>query len=281
MGGTPRLWCVGHIMIFTMSHSPYLSIIFVNYQSAWALSLALQSLFSLELEWHLFEVIIINNDKREQRVLEHLATLFPLRIFQNNQNSGFGQGANSALLFAQGEVLGFLNPDIRWREANIGKIVEFFRKQPTPTILGLPLLTSEGEHDPLSYGEAPNLLTLLQNNLLPLGLPRKNTLRRPLDWVSGGALFVPKASFSFLGGFDKNFFLYFEDVDLCLRAKKLGINITLSSFGGITHAGGKSFSSRALQKRHFYMSQNRYYKIHRPVLEWHILRFFHRFFSFV
>lgn len=270
-------------MIFTMSHSPYVSIIFVNYRSIWSLSLALQSLFSLESERALFEVIIVNNDKKERQVLERLAIVFPVRIFQSNQNIGFGQGANEALFFARGEVLGFLNPDIKWQEASLEKLSDFFQKQSIPTILGIPLFDEKMKRDFDSYGEAPNLLLLLQNNLLPIRFFKKNDskMKKSLDWVSGGALFLPKKTFSALGGFHKDFFLYFEDVNLCLRAKKNGVTIALSPFGRVIHVGGRSFRSQSLQKKYFYTSQSRYYKTHRPWLEWYIVRFLHRFFHLV
>ena len=65
------------------------------------------------------------------------------------------------------------------------------------------------------------------------------------DWVSGGAMMVRRNVFEKIGGFDERYFMYFEDVDLCLRAKKLGYKVAVNPKVRIFHESGKSFASEA------------------------------------
>ncbi len=259
-----------------MAPSPYFSIVSVNYRSVWALSVFLGSLFATEKE--LFEVIVVNNDPRETRALQHLATLFPIRIIETGENSGFGQGANDGVSLAQGKVIGFLNPDTEWQNPFLARMRDFFEKQSTPAVVGVPLFTKSGTRELWSSGSAPKLSQLMWN-ALPLG----QSLQPPttLDWVSGGSLFLPKELFSSLSGFDKDFFLYFEDVDLCVRAKQGGAMVLGAPFGAVTHSGGRSFSSRAEQKRRYYASQVAYFQKHRPKREYLFVRLFHQVFHSV
>lgn len=271
-------WCVEPIMIFPMTPSPYFSIIIVNFRSFEVLTSSLRALFSLEGEEGLFEVIVVNNDESEQRAVEQLAGVYPLRILESGSNVGFGQGANSAVSLARGQVLGFLNPDTEWQETCLVRLREFYQKQSKPVIVGIPLTNEVGVPESWSKGFAPSLWRLMYNNM-PWKWHQEGRLI--LDWVSGGSLFLPKELFLRLGGFSQDFFLYFEDVDLCVRAKQLGASVMTAPFGRIWHSGGKSFSSHSQKKRSYYTSQITYFRKHRPVGEYLFVRFFHRFFHHV
>ena len=80
------------------------------------------------------------------------------------------------------------------------------------------------------------------------------------DWVSGGALMAKKDLFLDLGGFDGNYFMYFEDVDLCLQAKKKGWKIVVHPEAKIFHKSGQSFSCNRKKKKYYYDSQAYYIK---------------------
>lgn len=263
-------------MIFTMT-SPYISLIFVNYQSALSLSLALKSLFSLERDRTLFEVVVVNNDALESRVLQEMSRLLPFRLIENDANHGFGQGANKAVSAATGTIVGFLNPDTLWQEASLSQLKDFFLNQTAPTLLGFRLLDADGEEEAWSAGQSPWLGSLLWNNTLQKFIPRQPSYDEPLDWVSGCGLFLPKSTFLSVGGFDEKFFLYFEDVDLCVRAKKHGAVVVRDPRFTLMHRGGKSFSTRSSQKKNFYISQKVFFKKHRSPFEFFVLQLLHRF----
>lgn len=258
-----------------MDKHPRISLIFVNYHSTWQLSLALESLFSIEGESVHFEVIVVNNDKREESALRHVAKQFPFRLISSPSNVGFGQGINMGVAEASGEIVGFLNPDIAWQQPILSRVGDFFQSQ-EPSILGITLVGRDGEQEPWSNGVAPSLWELFRNNIVPRTLARALSPSESLNWVSGGGLFLKKSSFQDIGGFDEQFFLYFEDVDLCVRAGKQGMKIVCRPELTLQHLGGKSFSRLASQKKHFYVSQLRYFAKHRPALETFCLRVLHR-----
>ncbi len=255
-----------------MTANPKITLIFVNYRSLWYLSLALKSLFSKESDWSCFEVIVVNNDQRERTALNQLSQHFPFQILSPLENSGFGGGVNYGVKRARGNVLGFLNPDTQWPGEQLHEIYPLFLRESFSGIVGLTLMDKKGGKEQWSSGRVPTLLRLLKNNFLPFHFFR----HFPVEWVSGGGLFISKDTFQDLGGFDERFFLYFEDVDLCLRAKERGAPIIQDPRYTLLHQGGKSFSSRKHQKRIFYRSQEQYFKKHRPRFEFFIVHFWHR-----
>ena len=185
------------------------------------------------------------------------------------------RSANQGAFAAQGKIVGFLNPDILWQEQALVRVWEFFASHSPLTILGFTLLDETRETERFSGGKLPHLGQLLEHNLLPERFSQVDTSRDALDWVSGCGLFIPQKTFLLLGGFDKDFFLYFEDVDLCLRAKKHDIVVIREEYFRLLHRGGKSFSSHQKQKRNFYASQLTYFRKHRSRKEYAILKILH------
>jgi hypothetical protein len=75
-------------------------------------------------------------------------------------------------------------------------------------------------------------------------------------------MFIRKELFEKLKGFDENFFMYFEDVDLCRRVRNLGYKILYYPEFIIKHFGGKSFDSKKEQQELYYKSQDYYFQKH-------------------
>lgn len=251
-----------------MDTYPKISLIFVNYRSACYLTKALESLFSIETEEGLFEIIVVNNDSSENELLLELNQKFSFLLIQNNKNNGFGSGNNSGVKQAQGNILGFINPDVIWTGECLRQIGQLFNEKKGMGILGMTMLDEEGKEEKWSAGKSPSLSRLFQNNIFPRKYsPAKDRKISFFDWVSGGALFIQKNTFSLVGGFDEQFFLYFEDVDLCKRVQAQGLSILRHVNLSLIHLGGQSKRSTHLQKQQFYASQKKYFKKHRPIWE--------------
>lgn len=262
---------------FFMDTDPRLSLVFVNFRSAKRLALALASLFEKEGSAPSFEVIVVNHDETEEAELGLLEKQYPFTL-THAENKGFGAGANLGARMARGALLGFLNPDVLWRAPFLGRVVSALERD-SRKIVGITLVGQEGKIEPWGEGKAPTLLELCRNNLSPL---RTRRLLAPadLDWVSGAALFVSQETFQSVGGFDEAFFLYFEDVDLCVRAKQEGVLISRDKESRLFHQGGASFVSRSEQKQFFRRSQEQYFTKHRPHFEVRLLRALHAFLRF-
>lgn len=262
-----------------MNAKPAISLIFVNYRSVRYLAKALESLFSFERDQRLFEVIVVNNDASESKDLAILKQSFPFLLLESEDNIGFGSGNNRGAAVAQGDILGFINPDVLWTGTYLCPIEQFFSREKRIGVLGLTLLTEDKHPEAWSVGMAPSIFRLVQNNLFPLkqAFWKKAGLSFP-DWVSGGALFIRTEIFSEIGGFDERFFLYFEDVDLCSAVRKRGLAVACDPAFSLIHLGGKSKHSKTLQKQHFYASQQKYFDKHRPGWESKLLSALHTFF---
>ena len=237
-----------------------LSIIIVNYKSRVYLEKCLGAIFSkIELGEN-FEVIVVNNDAEEELV--DLTLIFPkIKVKQNKNNRGFGSGNNLGAKAARGEVLLFLNPDAELVSTDISTVLGEFEKNNEVGIVGSRLLTKNNAVQKWSAGREITFLQILKNNL---GWKEKlsSEKKQEVAWVSGTAMFVRKNLFEALRGFDCRFFMYFEDVDLCLRARKLGKTVLYFPAFSAVHYGGKSYREKEAQKEHYYQAQDYYFQKH-------------------
>lgn len=252
-----------------MTALPTISLIFVNYRSLWALTRALESLVIQEKEAPSYEVIVVNNDEREAHALTTLAKQFSFRLLQTPKNEGFGAGVNRGVAQAEGAVIGILNPDTRFREPLLRRIYSLLTESPQ-AVYAPTLVRPLGEREADSFGLAPTLARILGHHL---GLQRGDTASP--DWMSGAALFLKKERFVSLHGFDPKYFLYFEDVDFCLRAKAAG-SLLVRLPETLVHLGGQSFPSRRVQKVYYYQAQRRYFETYRPKMEARCFRWLQR-----
>jgi GT2 family glycosyltransferase len=230
---------------------PKISCIYVNYRSAALLRESLHSLVLCEPEG-LYEVIMVNNDISEKEDLQELQQEFPQVTVLISENKGFGAGANKGALEARGDLLFFVNPDTRWNDPFFSWAEKQFLEDAYLGALGIKVCLPSGEEEPASWGEALRLRTLVGSR------------QKRLDWVSGAAVFVSREAFFSVGGFDERFFLYFEDMDLCVRLGQSGYDIQRSSHHSLTHYSGKSHSSRKLQKKFYDDSLYAYVQKHWP-----------------
>ena len=92
-----------------------------------------------------------------------------------------------------------------------------------------------------------------------------------VDWVSGGCMMIKKEIFNRLKGFDENFFMYIEDMELCFRAKKAGNKVMFYPDLHIAHEGHKS-SNRTFAIIHIYTGLLYFYKKHTNIIAYSILK---------
>ncbi len=251
-----------------MTALPTISLVFVNYRSVWELAHALESLFVRENAGVSFEIIVVNNDREEERALEVLAKQYAFRVVTPPRNDGFGAGVNLGVVEARGAIIGILNPDVRFVDPFLQEVRRTLEHD--PTLLCAPTLVAPGgSEEANSFGSAPSLRRIVEIH------SGQGQRAGEIDWMSGAALFLTRERFLALQGFDTGYFLYFEDVDLCLRAKEMGSKLKRMP-ERLVHIGGKSFVSRLHQKGFYYDSQRRYFRTYRPKWEEIILHLLQR-----
>jgi N-acetylglucosaminyl-diphospho-decaprenol L-rhamnosyltransferase len=164
---------------------------------------------------------------------------------------------NRAAEAARGEYLLLLNPDTLVRPGTIGNLLRFARAHPEHGLYGGRTLSPDGTVDISScWGQASlwslfcfatMLTTFFRRSRLfdpeSLGSWQRDSVRE-VGIVTGCLLLVPKSEWDELGGFDERFFMYGEDADLALRARKRGLRPAITPDAVVTHEVGASSSAR-------------------------------------
>jgi GT2 family glycosyltransferase len=179
-----------------------------------------------------FEIIVVDNASAEHPAAQRLRDRPGVRLYRNETNRGFAAGVNRGFAHSRGEWLLILNPDLvlcRGFSDLLCLATRDFRAQDdsgTPIgIVGFQLRNRDGTHQH-SAGFFPTLGRMLAG-LLRSRRRRKYVVldgndRQAVPWVTGCCTLVRRKCFEELGGFDEEFFLYYEDVDLCRRATQRG-----------------------------------------------------------
>lgn len=221
-----------------------ISVIIVTYNSEAAIKNCLSSVFSSSAET---EAIIVDNNSGDKTI--GLVEQFPkARLIRNKRNLGFGRANNVAARAASGDFLFFLNPDCVVEDTTIGKLANYLEKNKDVAVVGPKLLNSNGS----IQREIANFPNFLSQIFILLRLHRigvfQNFVYRELDYdktqesehLMGAALLVRREVFENVGGFDENFFLWFEETDLLKRIKDLGYRIVYYPEARVTHLVGQS-----------------------------------------
>lgn len=223
--------------------SPILSILILNYNTKNLTVLCIESIinnYQKELEKGYLEILIGDNASSDSSVTtfkKQFAGYKNILISENKTNLGFAKGHNTLAKKARGKYLLFLNSDTQITNTGLKETISYLEKNEGIGILGLKMINKDGSYQ-ASCGSFYNTFNLL---IMLLGGERFGLLRsspdriQGVDWVSGGAMLVQKELFEKLNGFDENFFMYIEDMELCFRAKKEGYLTYFYPFIKIIH----------------------------------------------
>ncbi|MEA2006915.1 MAG: glycosyltransferase family 2 protein [Patescibacteria group bacterium] len=208
-----------------------------------------------------WEIIIINNDKEID--INSLSLDFSkVNIIDHGKNVGFGRAINMGAKKASGQTLLILNPDTEILTDNIHNVLSEFSHEANLGIVGGGIIKQKGKKQEWSAGKEASLYDLIRNNL---GISRSKNIwnskeKVSCDWVAGTTMFIRKDLFDELEGFDENYFMYFEDMDLCHRARQKGKKVILFPDFKIFHSSGGSYTDKQLQKKHYYDSMEKFFK---------------------
>jgi len=232
-----------------------LTVQIVNYNSRDNLIVCLQSIRKHAQDSADSQVIVVNNDTER---LGGFLDSFNVDLIEKNENVGFGKAHNLGLEKAKGDYILLLNPDTKLFPEAIAKLVNVFSTNERIGIAGPLHISEEGVSKEEHFGFQKTPLSTIGGKLFG-----KQSLLGQKDifetgWVSGGAMIIRKKLFCELGGFDEKYFMYFEDVDLCLRAKKKGWKVVVQPEAKVFHKSGQSFTDNRQKKKCYYDSQGYY-----------------------
>ncbi|GJQ20569.1 MAG: glycosyl transferase [Bacteroidia bacterium] len=225
------------------------------------------------------EIIVVDNGSTHSDRLPA-----GIHFLRNDQNRGYGAANNRASEEARGDVLLFLNNDTVTTMDFVSPVLEEFVNDPRIGIVGPKILNTDGTLQ-LSNGPLPSLRVEISDKILyrlvgkkwgpALRYAARARTRRETEWVTGAALFIRKDLFRKLGGFDERFFMFFEDKDLCARARLHGYLVRFVPEVSVIHLrGGSSGERREWIEQIYRESQFLYYEKHRPKMEKVLLRMY-------
>jgi len=224
--------------------TPAVSIIIVNYNSSAVLPACLRSL----RRWtdpDDTEILVVDNASTDDSVAAVQRGFPEVRCILAGENLGFGRANNLAAREARGRYLFMLNPDTELRSAVTRSLTALLDEERHADIgcAGVAIVNASGAQD-VSAGNFPTPLSLLKE-LLPAGIFPYELKLRPcgdklleVDYVSGAGLFMPRTVFQKCGGFDADFFLYYEETELQFRLRRMGYRRVIFTGATLMHIGG-------------------------------------------
>jgi hypothetical protein len=236
-----------------------LLVVIVNYKTA---DLTISCLSSLESEIKRFPsfcVTVVDNASGEGSTLEKAIKSHGweqwVDLIVSPQNSGFAAGNNIAIRAHlastnPSDLILLLNSDTEVRAGALRNLVDFMDKNPHAGIAGSGIKNSDGSDWPIAFRfitPASEFVGGLRLGFVDELFPRFVVARqmdqgRPalVDWVSGACIMVRRQIFDSVGLLDEAFFLFFEEVDLCIRARRAGWTCWYVPKSRIMHIGGQS-----------------------------------------
>jgi N-acetylglucosaminyl-diphospho-decaprenol L-rhamnosyltransferase len=226
------------------------SVLIVNYAS-WTLTLrCIESLY--ETGYGDFETIVVDNDSAEPPELPTL-----VRLIRNKENVGFARAHNSGVSQSTGDLVVIMNPDTIVEGDFFEGLEGIFDNNPKVGIAGPRILNSEGELQLSARREISALSGLLgRTSLLTRLFPKSSLVKNQfpavtegthptsVDWVSGACMVIRRETLQGIGPLDERFFMYFEDADLCRRARAAGWLVYYLPHVEVIHQTGASSRSK-------------------------------------
>ena len=194
------------------------------------------------------EIIVIDNDSQDSKFDAFAKNNFQIKLIKNSGNNGFSNGCRLGVDNSHGEFLLFLNPDIvLTAKSDIDKMVKFA----TNTDIGITScrkINSKGSPEReiafaspwLIIGWIRAIYKKLNKNKISLKYEENKNIWYP-DWIAGSVILIKLTLFNKINNWDQgNYWMYYEDVDLCKRVTNLGKKIALLRNVEFKHSHGGS-----------------------------------------
>lgn len=257
----------------------FFSIIIINYKTPQLTIQCINSILALPNPENK-EIIVIDNASNDGS-FHLLKKIFQNKIYiiSNKINLGFSGANNQGAIVSRGDILLFLNSDTIIEEDIFNEINNLFKKNDKIGIISPLLLSINQKPQSFAFGFFPTIWKLIKRTNLKKINIQSHTETLTVDWVSGCAFAIRKSLLKELGGWDDNFFLYFEDIDLCKRAHEMGYKTLVALNIRIIHLGGKSLVENNTRKKYYYESQDYYFKKNGKKYEKFLVIIFRKFFK--
>ena len=253
-----------------------LSIIIVSYKGYKRLKQCLDSLAAFSGENLETGVIVVNNCPNDDEFRALLQNYPSFQTVENSINGGYGNGCNLGATLASGAFYLILNPDTVVTEAAIIELVNVLKSYPELTAVSCRQVNERGK-ECVAWGPFPNYnnLTGTMRKIFSSGYESQIKYKEGFpkeiffpDWISGSIILMRGEDYKKLNGFDEDFWMYFEDVDICRRIRNSGGEIAFCRNITIEHNHGGSsrinIKTASITKTEVFISRHLY--IHKHTL---------------
>ena len=228
------------------------------------------------------KIIVVDNASTDPKIAE-LPKNFPsVQWIKNTENLGFSKANNIGWRLANSEWILFLNPDCEIEESAIEAMMNFAKQQKNVGIIGPKIVSNDGVFEPASRRKIPSLwsgflrisgLDLKQGNDGYHYDECSENQSHKVQAVSGSCLMIARRNLEIIGGWDEDYFLYGEDLDLCFRSEKAGFENYYCADAMVIHHKGKSAETNPKRaKIEFYHSMiifaRKHFKLLKQILIW-------------
>lgn len=252
-----------------------LSVIIINFNVKYFLEQCLLSV-SKALENIDGEIIVVDNNSSDGSFDLFKNRFSKIRFIWNKTNVGFAKANNQALQTAKGDYILFLNPDTIIPEDCLGKCIDFIKTKNNEAALGIKMVDGSGKFLKESKRSFPSPVTSFYKLAgLSKLFPHSKTFSKyhlgnlsekknhKVDVLAGAFMMIPKNILEKTGGFDEQFFMYGEDIDLSYRIQKAGFTNYYFAESTIIHFKGESTKKGSLNYvKIFYKAMSIFVKKH-------------------
>jgi GT2 family glycosyltransferase len=245
-------------MTSTARAAPRMSIIVVNYRTA-RITCDCLAAVRREVAAGSYELIVVDNASGDDSVARIRAAHPDIQLITAERNGGFGAGNNLGVAAAVAPHLILLNSDAILGGDTPNRMVDFLEAHPDVACVGPRIDLPDGTRQPKVCGNRPSPWRATMQSF---GLSRLSRLWHGFDgidaegvaervtrvgWISGVCMAMRTADYRAVGGFDTAFFMYCEDIDLCMRLERSCGRVVHVDDWPVMHLGGAS--STTVDKR--------------------------------
>lgn len=263
-----------------------LSIIIVNWNVRDLLRKCLQSIYK-QTQSIEFEVFVVDNASKDSSA-QMVLTEFPkVTLIASNENLGFAKANNMALEQTSGKYVLFMNPDMELVENSFPKLIELMDKDPKIVLSTCQLIYPDGSKQnnvKNNPGLCDQLLILLKLHHFFQPKCLKRYLAKDFDYskeqevrqIMGAFMFGKADNIKEMSGFDIDYFLWWEDLDLCKRIQDADYKIIYTPVTKVIHYEAKGFEQQpSLEKqKRFNRGMRIYFKKHKGLLTSYLIYLF-------
>lgn len=212
------------------------------------------------------EIIVVDNNSKDESC-EMVKQLFPeVILIENKENLGFSKGNNKGVVIAKGEYICILNPDTVVAEDSFTSLLSFARKQANLGIIGIKLIDGIGQFLPESKRNIPTVKVAVNKIFGNSKKYYANHLNQDetgkVDILVGAFMFMKSNVYKQVNGFDEDYYLYGEDIDLSYRVLTAGYNNYYFAETTSIHYKGESTLKDKDYAKLFYSAMQLFYKKH-------------------